>query len=101
MQVAAETEGAQRRSARASGGLRLRRGRTRILAGGDLAALTLAYAVTYAASEQIGSVPPGAAPARPLPPLRGGSGSARAAPLPAPRPLRARAAPVSLPRLPR
>src|SRR2546428_2236024 len=63
MQVAAETEGAQRRSARASGGLRLRRGRTRILAGGDLAALTLAYAVTYAASEHIGSLPPVAAPA--------------------------------------
>ncbi len=63
MQVAAETEAAQRRSARASGGLRLRRGRTRILAGGDLAALTLAYAVTYAASEHIGSLPPVAAPA--------------------------------------
>ena len=61
MQVAAESELARERSVQASG--RLRRGRTWMLAGGDIAALTLAYALTYVASDQIGSLPPVAAPA--------------------------------------
>ena len=37
---------------------RLRRGRTRLLAVGDLAALTVAYALTYAIADRIAPLPP-------------------------------------------
>src|SRR5258708_6191719 len=61
MQVAIGREGAQRRSTLTP--RRLSRGRTRILACSDLGALTLAYVLTYMASEHIGSLPPVGAPA--------------------------------------
>jgi exopolysaccharide biosynthesis polyprenyl glycosylphosphotransferase len=41
----------------------LERGRTWILVGGDLAALTIAYAATYIVASQIGPLPPVSAPA--------------------------------------
>ena len=47
----------------AATGRRLRRGRTVILALGDLIALALAYSFCYAASEQVGPLPPVSAPA--------------------------------------
>ena len=37
---------------------RLRRGRTRLLVGGDLAALTVAYVITYAIADRIAPLPP-------------------------------------------
>jgi len=40
---------------------RLRRGRTRLLVVGDLAALTVAYALTYAIADRIAPLPPVAA----------------------------------------
>jgi exopolysaccharide biosynthesis polyprenyl glycosylphosphotransferase len=41
----------------------LKRGRTWILAGGDLAALFVAYAATYAIADRVGKLPPVSAPA--------------------------------------
>jgi exopolysaccharide biosynthesis polyprenyl glycosylphosphotransferase len=43
-------------------GRALRRGRTTMLAGGDLVALVVAYAITYVTSEQIGPLPAVSAP---------------------------------------
>jgi exopolysaccharide biosynthesis polyprenyl glycosylphosphotransferase len=42
--------------------VRLRRGRTWMLAGGDLLALVTAYALTYAVADRIGQLPPVSAP---------------------------------------
>ena len=46
-----------------AGPRRLRRGRTWMLLAGDLVALTLAYAIAYVVSDQLGSLPPVSAPA--------------------------------------
>jgi exopolysaccharide biosynthesis polyprenyl glycosylphosphotransferase len=60
--VAAQHESTTRRSPVASAAGTLARGRTSILAAGDLTALTLAYAICLFVSARIGTLPPVSAP---------------------------------------